>query len=129
MTEETAAEKKKPGKPGRPRGLGRVPGSGRRRGTPNRSTSQTREYIQQQYNPVDFLLRVARGLRWDPLPPAAKQDKLAAYPTADQRMHAAGLLLRRVMPELKATDLSLSSGDGGLIINVISYANAGDADR
>jgi hypothetical protein len=100
---ETPPEKKKPG---RPKGLGRVPGSGRKKGTPNKSVAATRERIQAESDPIGFLMRVARGLKFVPPPPAAKQDKTAAYPTSEQRVHAATVLARKIQPDMKALEVA-----------------------
>src|SRR5215469_15981870 len=43
--------------PGRPKGLGRVPGSGRQKCTPNRTTAELRQQITTA-RPVEFLIKV-----------------------------------------------------------------------
>ncbi len=56
---EIAAAPPKRG-PGRPRGLGRVPGSGRQRGTPNKKTAEARELLLGlKCDPITGMARIA----------------------------------------------------------------------
>ena len=100
---------------GRPKGLGKVPGSGRRRGTPNRSTAQTREFIQKEADPIGFLCRVARGLMFEAALAVGDDKKVKMYPTPDQRVHAALALSRKILPDMKAIEMT---GEAGAPISV-----------
>ena len=98
---ETATPKRPPG---RPKGLGKVPGSGRKRGTPNRDRSATIERIQKEADPLGFLCAVVRGIRMEAaLEPGAKKRSFW-YPTGDQRISAAQTLSRKVLPDQKAVE-------------------------
>ena len=101
--------------PGRPKGLGRVPGSGRRKGTPNRDTAQTREFIQKEADPIAFLSRVCRGLQFEAALDPGDAKKAKMYPTLDQRLHAAQTLARKVLPDMKAIEMT---GEAGAPISV-----------
>ena len=48
-------------KPGRPRGAAKWPGSGRKKGQPNKSTADLRKYIHRTANPVRKVAQVANG--------------------------------------------------------------------
>ena len=98
---ETATPKRGPG---RPKGLGRVPGSGRRKGTCNKDRSATIERIQKMADPLAFLCKVCRGDRMAAaLEPGAKK-KSWWLPTGDQRITAAQTLARKVMPDMKSIE-------------------------
>ncbi len=104
--------------PGRQKGLGKVPGSGRKKGTPNRSTAQTREYIQKQADPITFLCQVCRGLQFEAALDSGDAKKAKMYPTLEQRLHAAQTLARKVLPDMKAVEMS--GDDRTLLIKVIA---------
>ena len=83
--------------PGRPKGLGRVPGSGRQRGTPNRTTAELRQQITAA-RPVEFLIKVAEGRRVRIGPQAGPGEAAYAYPSLEQRLRAAELLMKKILP-------------------------------
>ena len=93
-------------KPGRPKGLGKVPGSGRRKGTPNRTRVQVLDRINQQADPIGFLIRLARGLQFEAAADVGDTKKVKMYPTLDQQKDAVKILAAKVMPDLKATHLT-----------------------
>ena len=95
--------------PGHPKGLGRVPGSGRAKGTPNRTTAELREQITAA-KPVEFLCAVAEGRRIRVGPQAGPQEAIWAYPSIEQRIKASELLVRKILPDLTAAELT---GPGG----------------
>ena len=97
--------------PGRPKGLGKVPGSGRARGTPNRSTVQTRERIKELADPIAFLSDVMAGKRMVAAGETGDMKKTWCYPTLAQRVQAGETLLRKLLPDLKATELSGPDGE------------------
>ena len=83
--------------PGRPKGLGRVPGSGRKPGTPNRTTAELREQITAA-RPVEFLIKVVEGRRIRIGPQAGPGEAAYAYPSLEQRLRAAELLMKKILP-------------------------------
>ena len=95
--------------PGRPKGLGRVPGSGRQKGTPNRTTAELRQQITAA-RPVEFLIKVAEGRRVRIGPQAGPGLPTYAYPSLEQRLRAAELLMKKILPDLTAAEVT---GPGG----------------
>ena len=90
--------------PGRPKGLGKVPGSGRAKGTPNKDRAATVDRIMREADPILFLCKVCRGDRLEAaLEPGAKKREWW-YPTGDQRLTAAQTLARKVLPDMKAIE-------------------------
>ncbi len=106
----TTTAKAKP-KPGRPKGLGKVPGSGRAKGTPNRDRTATIERIQKEADPILFLCKVCRGDRMEAAPEPGAKKRTHWFPTADQRIVAAQTLARKIMPDIKAVEHA--GRDGG----------------
>src|SRR6516225_6502438 len=90
--------------PGRPKGLGRVPGSGRQKGTPNRTTAELRQQITAA-RPVEFLIKVAEGRRVRIGPQAGPGEAAYAYPSLEQRLRAAELLMK--MPVVIVTQMPM----------------------
>ena len=104
MTDLTTEKPKRP--PGRPKGLGKVPGSGRQKGTPNCKTVQTRDRIQELADPIAFLADVMEGKRMAAAGEPGDKKKTWCYPTIAQRVQAGETLLRKLLPDLKATELT-----------------------
>lgn len=104
MTDPTTDQP--PRRPGRPKGLGKVPGSGRKRGTPNRKTVQTRDRIQELADPIAFLADVMAGKRMVAAGEPGDTKKTWCYPTVAQRVQASETLLRKLLPDLRATELT-----------------------
>ncbi|MCZ6736326.1 MAG: hypothetical protein O7C65_11115 [Planctomycetota bacterium] len=48
-------------KPGRPKGSTKWPGSGRKKGTVNKTTAELRRYIHRNANPVAQVCKIAKG--------------------------------------------------------------------
>lgn len=92
--------------PGRPKGLGKVPGSGRKRGTPNRDRAATIERIMKESDPIGFLCQVARGVRMAAAEEAGNKKRGWIFPSLDQRISAAQTLCRKVLPDMKAIEHS-----------------------
>ena len=106
----TEAEKQKRG-PGRPKGLGKAPGSGRQKGTPNKDRAATVERIMREADPIGFLCKVARGDRMAAaIEPGAKK-KSWWFPTGDQQISAAQTLLRKCLPDMKSVELGGPLGE------------------
>jgi len=92
--------------PGRPKGLGRVPGSGRAKGTPNRDRAATIEKIMREADPLLYLCKIARGDRLEAGDGPNATKKTWWFPTGDQRISALQTLARKVLPDMKAVEIS-----------------------
>ena len=97
--------------PGRPKGLGKVPGSGRARGTPNKDRAATVEKIMRHADPLEFLCKICRGDRLTAAPEPGATKKAWWYPTGDQRITAAQTLARKVLPDQKAVEVAGPLGE------------------
>ncbi len=108
----------------RPPGLPKT--GGRRKGVANRTRVQTLERINQECDPIGFLILVARGLQFEAAtePGATKKEKM--YPTHDQRLDAAKVLARKVLPDTKSVEMS---GEGGepFVLQILPFLTAGNA--
>lgn len=102
-----------PRKRGRPAGLGKVPGSGRKKGTPNHTTADAKALILARGKPIEFLCDVIQGRRVRVGPQAGPGEARYEYPSLTDRMRAAVALAAKVLPDVKATELS--GPDGGAI--------------
>ena len=91
-------------------GWGKVPGSGRQRGVPNRTRAQTLERIECEADPIGFLILVARGLQFEAATEAGGTKKEKMFPSHDQRLDAAKVLARKVLPDTKAVELAAPVG-------------------
>ena len=94
--------------PGRPKGYPKT--GGRQKGVANRTRVQTLERINQEADPIGFLILVARGLQFEAATEAGASEKVKMYPTHDQRLDAAKVLARKVLPDTKAVEMT---GEGG----------------
>jgi hypothetical protein len=94
--------------PGRPPGLPRT--GGRAAGTPNRTTAAQRELIVSKYQPVEFLGKVMMGQRIRTGPQAGPGKAAFSYPSLEQRIRAAELLTRKVLPDLAANEITGAAG-------------------
>jgi hypothetical protein len=82
-------------KPGRPKGSTKWPGSGRKKGTVNKSTAELRRYIHRNANPVAQVCKIAKG-----------KVEIDGLSQAD----AIKLLYRAVIPELRGEVLTGEDG-------------------
>ena len=105
---ETATEKRKPG---RPKGLGKVPGSGRQKGTCNKDRAATVERIMLEADPLGFLCSVCKGHRMQAAPEPGAKNRTWWYPTGDQRISVAQTLARKVLPDMKAVEIAGPLGE------------------
>ena len=96
-------------KGGRPRGLGKVPGSGRRKTLPEPTGRAGREYLAKHSGCLDLLCRILSGKAIRMSGPTGK--KLWYYPTIDDVRWAAGLAFPRLVPALIAQELSGPEGE------------------
>ena len=107
MSETTTSKRK----PGRPKGLGRVPGSGRAKGTRNRDRTVTIERIQREADPILYLCKISRGDRVSAAPEPGAKKKTWVFPTIEQRTVAALALARKVLPDMKAVEIAGPLGE------------------
>lgn len=99
------AEKRPVGRPkGQPKTGGRVKGSG------NRLPAELRDFINARGKPVEFLAAIASGRKVSAADPEDPSKKVRVYPNLDQRAKASEMLLNRLLPALKATQLSGPEG-------------------
>jgi hypothetical protein len=98
-------------KPGRPKGLGKVPGSGRKAGTPNKLTKDVRNYILEKGKPLELLFKISCGHKIKVGDADGNAKRI--YPSLADRASAAKVLLSKVLPDIKATEIS--GPDGGPI--------------
>ena len=71
---------------------------GRTKGTPNRMTARHRAWVIENGNPLEFLASVQRG------------DAISGeVPNLDQRIRVAGMLLDKILPDLKAVDADIEA--------------------
>ncbi len=82
-------------KPGRPKGSTKWPGSGRKKGTVNKSTAELRRYIHRNANPVAQVCKIAKG-----------KVEIDGLSQAD----AIRLLYKAVIPELRGEVLTGEDG-------------------
>ncbi len=82
-------------KPGRPKGSTKWPGSGRKKGTVNKSTAELRRYIHRNANPVAQVCKIAKG-----------KVEIEGLSQAD----AIKLLYKAVIPELRGEVLTGEDG-------------------
>ena len=82
-------------KPGRPKGSTKWPGSGRKKGTVNKSTAELRRYIHRNANPVAQVCKIAKG-----------KVAIDGLSQAD----AIKMLYRAVIPELRGEVLTGEDG-------------------
>ena len=90
----------------RPPGLPKS--GGRAKGVPNKATADTRVRIASEADPIGFLISVAKG---DQVKARSSSDEAKVaklYPTLEQRMHAAGVLARKIAPDAKDSPIRLA---------------------
>ncbi len=95
--------------PGRPPGYPRS--GGRAKGTPNRKNLVTRDYVIREGAPLAFLCSVVRGRRFTRAADPGGNKRIHVFPSLDQSLRAAEILSRKVLPDLKTTELT--GKDGG----------------
>jgi hypothetical protein len=97
-------------RPGRQKGLGKVKGSGRKPGQPNKITKDIKETIMKRGKPLELLCDVVRGKKIRVGPQAGPGEPKYVYPTLQDRVSAARVLIGKVAPDMKATELSGPDG-------------------
>lgn len=106
MTETAIPETVPKRKVGRPKGLPKT--GGRRRGTPNKDRAATLEAIRTYSDPVGFLEKVCRGLLVECRDADGDQkSSILTRPSMEQRITAATILARKVLPDVKSVELEV----------------------
>jgi len=95
--------------PGRAPGLGKVAGSGRKKGVPNKITTDVKETILKRGRPLELLCDVARGIKIR-VGAQAGPEKTFVYPNLPDRIRAAETLLSKIVPSMKASEISGPEG-------------------
>lgn len=95
----------KPG-PGRPKGISKPEGSGRKAGTPNIWTPEFREWLSEKAQPFELLADICSGL-------SIEDAGVKRKPTLPERMRAAETLGRKLLPDLAATSISTPQLEAG----------------
>jgi hypothetical protein len=93
--------------PGRPKGYPRT--GGRQKGTPNGITRDLRDLIVTRGAPIQLLCDVANGRRIRVGPLAGPGEAKFAYPTLQQRIQAAQYLTDKLLPTLKAAEITATA--------------------
>ena len=96
----------------------KVPGSGRRKGSRNRSRTLTAEMIARKGDPIGFLCRVVQGEPISVAPEPGAREPVLAWPTMADRITAAVALGRKVTPDLKAMDIQRDGSAVSIIMNL-----------
>ena len=92
--------------PGRPKGISKPPGSGKKAGTPNVLTPEFREWLNARAKPFEVLAAICCG-------ESIQDGDTKRKPTVSERMRAAETLARKLLPDLAAT--AVTGSDGGPI--------------
>ena len=103
-------------KPGRPKGLPKT--GGRRRGTPNKDRAATLAEIRSYSDPVGFLEKVCRGLLVECRDADGNQkSSILTRPSMEQRITAATILAKKVLPDVKAVELEVTDNTVTIQVN------------
>ncbi len=116
MTESTTETRRR--SPGRPKGYPRS--GGRAKGTPNRKYMISRDYVIREGAPLAFLCSVVRGKRFTAAAEPGGKKRIHIFPNLDQRIRAAEVLSRKVLPDLKATELT-GKGGGPIGLTLLDF--------
>ena len=85
---------------------GRAKTGGRVRGAPNKVSAATRERIEEEADPIGFLVDVVNGEPIEVANPSDSSNTVTVYPNYEQRQDAAKTLARKVLPDMKAVEHS-----------------------
>ncbi len=105
MTDITTEKRK----PGRPKGYPRS--GGRAKGVPNKSSQLGRDFIIRRGAPIEILCKIARGEKIQSADPESASKRCGIYPTIDQRHAAARILAAKIVPDMKAVEVSGPLGE------------------
>ena len=104
-------------KPGRPPGLPKT--GGRRKGTPNKDRAATLAEINTYSDPIGFLQTVCRGLLVECRDADGNDQKatILTRPSMEQRITAATILAKKVLPDVKAVELEVTDNTVTIQVN------------
>ena len=97
----TAPKNPTPG-PGKPKGYPKPPGSGKKAGYPNLMSPEFRRWLAEKARPFELLAAVCAGREVD-------DGGVKRRPTLAERMRAAEMLTRKILPDLQATKAEIST--------------------
>jgi hypothetical protein len=86
---------------------GRQKTGGRKPGSPNKVTAETRERIETKADPIGFLKKIMDGEVVACAPMKEGTELVPVYPTLDQRMSAARILADKQVPNAKGRSVNL----------------------
>ena len=96
------------------RRLGRPPGypksGGRKPGSKNVVPSELRRFINQKGRPLELLAAISSGRKITAGDPDEPGKKIRVYPSLGERVAAARVLMNKLIPDLRATEISGSDG-------------------
>jgi len=96
-------------------------GPGRPKGSRNRDKLATIDRINQEGDPIGFLCRVVKGRKIYAAPRDGSTARSWIFPTLDQRKDAAATLARKVIPDMRPSDIGIAiNRDGDVTLQVIS---------
>jgi len=107
MSELIPPERKKRG---RKPGCDKTPGSGRKPNTPNKISRDLKEVVLARGKPLELLCDISRGLRIRVGPQAGPGEPQYAYPTLQERVTAAKILIDKIMPTASSTEITGKDG-------------------
>jgi len=84
---------------------------GRKAGVQNKFTVEMKELIQQRGKPVELLCDVARGVKIRIGPQAGPGEPKYAYPSLSERTAAAKILIGKLVPDMKVTEVTGADGE------------------
>jgi hypothetical protein len=96
---------------GREKGCAKPEGSGRQPGTLNKLRQSGKEMIAVRGRPLDLLCAITAGRRVKVADPADPTKTIWIYPSMAERRAAASDLLRKVIPDVKAQEVSGPEGE------------------
>lgn len=102
----------------RPKGSPKTSGSGRKKGTPNKTTIDVRARIEKLADPVGFWIKVAKGEKFTAGAPNNPLVQTDWYPTFDQIMTAQRWLLNKLVADLRSVEAS-TPDDKTLTIQIV----------
>ena len=94
---------------------------GRAKGAPNKVSAATRERIEEETDPIGFLVDVVNGEPIEVADPTDPSATTTVYPSYEQRQDAGKTLARKVLPDMKALG---HSGDGPEFHSAASPCNS-----
>jgi hypothetical protein len=89
---------------------------GRPKGSKNKTRVATAERINQEGDPIGFLCKVIRGGKLKAAAVDGATSRSWCYPTIDQRKDAATTLAKKVMPDLRPSDVEIAVNGQQIVI-------------